>query len=129
MNKLNQKIAWVLLFFWGAFGVKIAAQSCVGSGVLTVTVQDCSSTFSPERSVVRIYPNPAQAEFWVKNEGNLLFLEVFDALGRKVLTENIPAETTLKIAPTIPLNGVYWVRWSTGISRGSTILVAGIQQE
>lgn len=129
MNKLNQKIAWAILFFWGAFGLTLGAQTCTGKGVLNITVQDCSGTFSPEQPEVLIYPNPTQTEFWVKNEGNRLFLEVFDALGRKVFTENIAAETTMKLTPATPLNGIYWVRWSTGISRGSMILVAGIQQE
>ena len=129
MNTLNQKSLSLILCALGAFCPKATAQTCTGSGSLNVTVQECSGVSGPTKAAVRIYPNPTTAGFWVKNPGKAFILEVFDVLGQKIWTENIGAETEVKIEPATPLKGIYWIRWGTGFARESFILIAGIRPE
>lgn len=103
----------------GFANTNLAAQACIGTGTLNVTVQDCTHTSTPLERVLDIYPNPAQASFWVKTGAESVYIEVFDGLGLKRMEQTIEANTSLEIrADNLP-RGLYLVHWRSRMQLGT----------
>ena len=60
----------------------------------------------------KVYPNPAKTYFWVENpELDILQIEVFDVIGRRVLKQKTNNnETNVKVSINDLVNGSYLVR-------------------
>lgn len=103
----------------GLANAKLAAQACIGTGTVNVTVQDCTHTSTPLESALNIYPNPAQASFWVKTGAEPVFIELFDGLGLKRMEQALGGNTSLEIRTEHLPSGLYWVHWRTRTQLGT----------
>lgn len=81
------------------------------------TVEEGASIAETTQELISVHPNPVRDKLWVQSTGMLRHAEVFDALGRSVLQQDLPAGTGNSIAVDRLVPGVYHLRctWAEGV--------------
>lgn len=93
----------------------LKAQPCVGTATFNVAIENCSATMELADRSPAVFPNPAQTMIWVRNPGDAISLQLFNAMGIVVLEKAFSKDITAEIQVNNLPDGIYFVRLNGGM--------------